>query len=121
MPKYLMGVDIGTSGTKSIIADENGRVIASRTEEYPLYTPKPGWAEQRPEDWWDAVVKSVRAIIAKAALPANEIAGLSLSGQMHGLVALDKDMQVICPARCGDQRTQKQRLDKSVRADWTSW
>ena len=60
MPKYLMGVDIGTSGTKSIIADENGRVIASRTEEYPLYTPKPGWAEQRPEDWWDAVVKSVQ-------------------------------------------------------------
>ena len=109
MPKYLMGVDIGTSGTKSIIADENGRVIASRTEEYPLYTPKPGWAEQRPEDWWDAVVKSVRAIIAKAALPANEIAGLSLSGQMHGLVALDKDMQVIRPAMLWcDQRTQKQ-------------
>ena len=109
MPKYLMGVDIGTSGTKSIIADETGRVIASRTEEYPLYTPKPGWAEQRPEDWWDAVVKSVRAIIAKAALPANEIAGLSLSGQMHGLVALDKDMQVIRPAMLWcDQRTQKQ-------------
>ena len=109
MPKYLMGVDIGTSGTKSIIADENGRVIASRTEEYPLYTPKPGWAEQRPEDWWDAVVKSVRTIIAKAALPANEIAGLSLSGQMHGLVALDKDMQVIRPAMLWcDQRTQKQ-------------
>ena len=98
MAKYLIGVDIGTSGTKSIIADDTGRVIASCTEGYPLYTPKPGWAEQQPDDWWGAVVKSIRAIVAKAALPADAYAGLSLSGQMHGLVALDNDMKVIRPA-----------------------
>ena len=109
MPRYLIGVDIGTSGTKSIIADETGRVVASCTEEYPLYTPRPGWAEQRPEDWWGAVVKSVSTIIAKAQLPASELAGLSLSGQMHGLVALDGDMRVIRPAMLWcDQRTESQ-------------
>ena len=109
MAKYLIGVDIGTSGTKSIIADDTGRVIASCTEGYPLYTPKPGWAEQQPDDWWGAVVKSIRAIVAKAALPADAYAGLSLSGQMHGLVALDNDMKVIRPAMLWcDQRTQKQ-------------
>ena len=109
MTRYLVGVDIGTSGTKSIIADENGKVVASRTEEYPLYTPRPGWAEQIPEDWWQAVVKSVSAIVKQAALPAEAYAGLSLSGQMHGLVPLDAQNNVIRPAMLWcDQRTQPQ-------------
>ncbi len=109
MLRYLIGVDIGTSGTKSIIADETGKVVASKTEEYPLYTPRPGWAEQQPEDWWEAVVKSVRAIVAKAQLPAEAYVGLSLSGQMHGLVPLDRDMNVIRPAMLWcDQRTDRQ-------------
>ena len=107
--RYLVGVDIGTSGTKSIIADEQGKVIASRTEEYPLYTPRPGWAEQIPQDWWNAVVKSVSAIVKQAKLPAEAYAGLSLSGQMHGLVPLDAQNQVIRPAMLWcDQRTQAQ-------------
>ena len=107
--KYLIGLDVGTSGAKCIIADELGTVVASSTQEYPLYTPKPGWAEQNPSDWWDAVVRGLKTILAKANVAGEDIAGLSFSGQMHGLVALDKDMNVIRPAILWcDQRVQKQ-------------
>ena len=107
--QYLIGLDIGTSGTKCIIADTQGNVVASSTQEYPLYTPKPGWAEQNPIDWWEAVVKGLKVILGKANVNKDEIAGLSFSGQMHGLVALDKDLNVIRPAILwNDQRVQKQ-------------
>ena len=65
--KYLIGLDVGTSGAKCIMIDETGKVVASSTQEYPLYTPKPGWAEQNPQDWWDAVVRGLRVILQKAA------------------------------------------------------
>ena len=87
--KYLIGLDVGTSGAKCIMINETGAVIASSTQEYPLYTPKPGWAEQNPEDWWQGVVRGLRVILEKANVPAEDILGLSYSGQMHGLVALD--------------------------------
>ena len=107
--RYLIGLDIGTSGAKCIIADEFGRVAASATIEYPLYTPQPGWAEQNPIDWWDAVAEGSKKILSKSGVALSDIVGVSLSGQMHGLVALDKDMNVIRPAILWcDQRTQKQ-------------
>ena len=56
---YLVGIDVGTSGTKAIIADETGKVLASATKTYPLYTPRPGWAEQDPADWWQAVLDAL--------------------------------------------------------------
>lgn len=107
--KYLIGLDVGTSGAKCIMIDETGRVVASSTQEYPLSTPRPGWAEQNPEDWWQGVVRGLRAIIQKANVNPGDIAGLSYSGQMHGLVALDENNEVIRPAILWcDQRTQKQ-------------
>jgi len=107
--KYLIGLDVGTSGAKCIMIDENGKVVASSTQEYPLYTPRPGWAEQDPEDWWQGVVKGLKNILAQANVPAEDIIGLSYSGQMHGLVALDENNEVIRPAILWcDQRTQKQ-------------
>ena len=107
--KYLIGLDVGTSGAKCIMIDENGKVIASSTQEYPLSTPRPGWAEQNPADWWDGVVRGLKVILAKANVPAEDIVGLSYSGQMHGLVALDENNEVIRPAILWcDQRTQKQ-------------
>ena len=107
--RYLIGLDIGTSGAKCIIADETGRVATSATIEYPLYTPQPGWAEQNPADWWTAVAEGSKKILAKSGVALTDIVGVSLSGQMHGLVALDKDMNVIRPAILWcDQRTQKQ-------------
>ena len=107
--KYLIGLDVGTSGAKCIMIDENGKVVASSTQEYPLSTPRPGWAEQNPADWWDGVVRGLKVILAKANVAAEDILGLSYSGQMHGLVALDKNNNVIRPAILWcDQRTQKQ-------------
>ena len=107
--KYLIGLDIGTSGAKCIIADDQGSVVASSTQEYPLYTPKPGWAEQNPKDWWDAVVRGLKVILPKANIDSADIAGLSFSGQMHGLVALDENNEVIRPSILWcDQRTQAQ-------------
>ena len=109
MKKYLIGLDVGTSGAKCILCDDEGKVLSTSTQEYPLYTPKPGWAEQDPEDWWEAVKKGIAVILKKYPVDAKEIAGISFSGQMHGLVALDKDLKVIRPAILWcDQRTQKQ-------------
>ena len=105
--RLLVGVDVGTSGAKCIIADEDGRVLASSTQEYPLSSPKPGWAEQNPADWWDGVARGLREITAK--VDVSRLVGLSMSGQMHGLVALDKDDRVIRPAMLWcDQRVYKQ-------------
>ncbi len=107
--KYLIGLDIGTSGAKCIIVDDEGKVVASSTQEYPLYTPKPGWAEQDPKDWWDACVRGLKVILPKSGVNPADIAGVSYSGQMHGLVALDAANEVIRPAILWcDQRTQAQ-------------
>ncbi len=109
MSRYLIGLDVGTSGAKCILCDDQGKVLASSTQEYPLYTPKPGWAEQDPEDWWQGVKRGLKAILAKHPVQKGELAGISFSGQMHGLVALDENMQVIRPSILWcDQRTQKQ-------------
>lgn len=95
---YLIGVDLGTSGTKTALFDERGRRIASRTVEYPLSQPKNGWAEQEPEHWWKAACETIRAVIAESGVDAGAIKGVGLSGQMHGLVMLDAAGQVLRPA-----------------------
>lgn len=102
---YLLGIDIGTSGTKTVLFDENGKTIAADLQEYPLYQPKVGWAEQDPEDWWNAVYTSIRNVLTKSGV--SDIKGLGLSGQMHGLVMLDKDDRVLRNSIIWcDQRTQ---------------
>ena len=105
----LLGIDIGTSGTRTLVIDEEGRTLGSATAEYPLSTPRPGWAEQEPEDWWRATVFTVRAALAKSGVAAREIRGVGLSGQMHGSVFLDARHQVLRPALLWcDQRTGPQ-------------
>lgn len=105
MSRYL-GIDIGTSGTKTLLIDEAGKVLAEANAEYPLYQPKPGWTEQSPEDWWDATVKTVREVVASAKLKPTDVKAIGLSGQMHGSVFLDKQNQVVRPALLwNDQRT----------------
>lgn len=107
--RVLVGLDIGTSGTKVILADETGKVLASAVKEYPLYAPKPGWAEQNPSDWWRAVCEGCQQVLSASGVDKGRLVGLSLSGQMHGLVALDEEDQVIRPAMLWcDQRTQRQ-------------
>jgi xylulokinase len=104
---YLIGIDIGTSGTKTILIDETGRVHARATQEYPLYSPKPLWSEQGPADWWAATCATVREVLSKSGVSPNEVRGVGLSGQMHGAVFLDADNMVLRPAILwNDQRTQ---------------
>lgn len=92
---YLLGIDIGTSGTKTVLFDEKGNTIASATSEYPMYQPHAGWAEQDPEDWWRASAETVRGVISKNGVAASDIKGIGLSGQMHGAVLLDKDNNIL--------------------------
>ena len=94
---YVIGVDLGTSGTKTVLFDETGKVIASHTIEYPLYQPKNGYAEQDPADWREAAFATIRAVMDKSGVPADEVKGIGLSGQMHGLVALDGEDKIIRP------------------------
>jgi xylulokinase len=105
MPVFL-GIDIGTSGTKTLAINEKGKILASAMEEYPLSNPKPGWSEQAPGDWWTASVNSVKKVMKAAKLKAADVGGIGLSGQMHGSVFLDKSGNVIRPALLwNDQRT----------------
>jgi len=106
---YFLGIDIGTTSTKTVLINEEGICITSSTAEYILNTPKPGWAEQEPESWWEAVIKTVKDIVSKSEIPVEELKGIGLSGQMHGSVFLDKDDNVIRPAILWcDQRTGRQ-------------
>ena len=113
---FLLGIDIGTSGTKTVLFDQNGRVLASHTKEYPLSQPQNGWAEQNPLDWWDAVAEGCAAVLKESGIPAGDIAGVGLSGQMHGLVMLDKNDQILHPAilwcdqRTGEECREMERL-----------
>src|SRR5688572_26736672 len=102
----FLGIDIGTSGTKTIAINERGKVLAEATAEYPLYTPKPLWSEQDPEDWWKATVSTVRAVVKAAKLKPADVRAIGLSGQMHGSVFLDKNNKVVRRALLwNDQRT----------------
>lgn len=105
----LLGIDIGTSGTKTLLIDDSGKVLASASAEYPLSTPRPGWAEQDPEDWWKATILTVRQVLAQSGLRSEDVRGVGLSGQMHGSAFLDDKYQVIRPALLWcDQRTAAQ-------------
>ena len=106
---YLIGIDLGTSSTKTVLFNENGDVIAAAGKDYPLYTPNNGWAEQKPEDWRDAALETIASVVKKSGVNADDIKGLGISGQMHGLVMLDGEGEVIRPSIIWcDQRTGKE-------------
>jgi xylulokinase len=99
----VFGIDVGTTATKGVAIDPEGAVLARAEAEYPLSTPRPGWSEQDPEDWWRATER----VLAELTIAAGDPAGIGLSGQMHGLVALDSSDEVLRPAILwNDQRTQ---------------
>lgn len=101
---YFIGLDVGTSGAKALLINIKGEVIASATNEYPMLTPRANWTEQNPEDWWEASKKSIKSVASK--VNKNEIKGIGLTGQMHGLVTLDENMNVVRPCiMWNDQRT----------------
>jgi xylulokinase len=93
---YTIGIDLGTSAVKLLLVDTEGAVKNEVTREYPLFFPHPGWSEQKPEDWWSAVCDGIPELVKD--VNKEEILGIGLGGQMHGLVALDADDSVIRPA-----------------------
>ena len=106
---YFVGIDVGTTGTKTVLVSEKGRIVASATGEYPMQTPHPQWAEQDPEDWWRATVSSLCEVMATSDVDAAAISGIGLTGQMHGMVMLDAQGEVLRPCiMWNDQRTAAQ-------------
>jgi xylulokinase len=109
MADYVLGIDVGTTGTKALLVDTAGQVVARATHDYPLHTPRPGWAEQDPHDWWQAAVAAIREVMAQSGARPEGVLGLGLSGQQHGSVFLDKDGHVLREALLWcDQRTAAQ-------------
>ena len=105
----LLGIDIGTSGTKTLICDEDGKVLATAMAEHPISSPKPGWSEQNPEDWWKATRAATKAVLKKAKVKAADVSGIGLSGQMHGSVFLGDGERALRPALLwNDQRTAEE-------------
>lgn len=106
---FFLGIDISTTSSKALIIDEQGSVVAVASAPHTLQTPKPLWSEQDPQEWWQAVSTCIRAALEKAGIPGDKISAIGLTGQMHGLVLLDKRGDVLRPAILwNDQRTQDQ-------------
>lgn len=104
--RYLVCIDLGTSATKTVLFDEEGNIIAAASQEYPLYQPQNGWAEQKPEDWAEAALTTITKVVKESGVAPADIKGLGISGQMHGLVMLDEAGEVIRPSIIWcDQRT----------------
>jgi len=105
--RCVLGIDLGTSGCKILALDEEGKILKSVVEEYPCYAPQEGWSEQDPADWWNGVTTGLKKITAS--LDGLTICAVGFSGQMHGMVALDENKQVVRRAILwNDQRTNKQ-------------
>jgi xylulokinase len=102
----LLGLDVGTGGARAVAVEESGNVVAEASSEYPLMSPRPGWTEQDPQDWWEGAREALGKVAAEV---EDEVVGLGLTGQMHGSVFLDASAQVIRPALLwNDQRTEEQ-------------
>jgi len=102
----FLGIDLGTSSVKLIVMDEEGKVIESVSKDYPVFYPEQGWAEQNPEDWWNATKEGIKELVENKEIDGKSIKAIGFSGQMHGLVALDENDSVLMPAILWcDQRT----------------
>ncbi len=107
--KALLGIDVGTSGVKAVVIDREGRTLGQATVGYEVSQPEPLWAEQNPEDWWEAACAAIRLALARSDRRGEDIAGVGLTGQMHSLVLLDEAGHVIRPAILwSDQRTEEE-------------
>lgn len=122
--KYFIGVDLGTSGLKALLVSEKGEIICAANSAYPCDFPNPGWSEQSPSVWWDALVTAVKKLTG--ACNKTEIAGIGVAGQMHGLVTLDQANEVIRPCILwNDGRSEKQtaflneKIGKDKLKAWT--
>ncbi|MBQ3602606.1 MAG: xylulokinase [Clostridia bacterium] len=107
--RYVLGIDLGTSATKTVLFDEKGTIIASASQEYEMQQPYNGWAEQNPDDWYAAAINTIKSVVEKSGVNNEDIVSLGISGQMHGLTMLDESCNVLRSAILWcDQRTGKE-------------
>ena len=111
-PPYLIGIDIGTSSTKTVIIDSLGHVLSWKDKEYPISSPKPDWAEQDPDLWLAATIQTLRDVLQESRINPTQVTGIGLAGQMHGLVCLDADGKVLRPAIIWADRRSKLQLEQ---------
>ncbi|MFO0826973.1 MAG: xylulokinase [Phycisphaerales bacterium] len=117
---HLLGIDLGTSGTKAILVDERGRIAGTATCEHPVSTPRAGWSEQDPESWWTSAATAVRDACGRGGVRGADIAAIGMSGQMHGLVMIDARGEVLRPCILwNDQRSapQCERVEREIGID----
>ena len=113
----FLGIDVGTSSTKSIAIDETGKILAEASASYPLSHPQPLWSEQDPYDWWAATIKTLQSVLSQSQVRPSEVRAIGLSGQMHGSVFLNQEREVIRPAILwNDQRTADECQEIEQRA-----
>ena len=110
MAQKLLGIDVGTGGTRAVLLDDAGRIVASAISEHaPISAPQIGWAEQDPRDWWRATCAAVKECLERAAVRVDQIVSIGLTGQMHGMVLLDAAGELLRPSIIWcDQRTEEQ-------------
>jgi xylulokinase len=114
--RYYLGIDVSTTGSKALLIDAAGVVVASASSPHTLQTPKPLWSEQNPEEWWTASCAAIREALSQAGVGGDSVAAVGLTGQMHGLVLLDVEGKVLRPAILwNDQRTAAQCDDIRAR------
>jgi xylulokinase len=114
--KFLLGIDVSTTGAKASLIDEGGSVVSSATTPHTLFTPRPLWSEQDPREWWSATAASIRQALASSGVQGKAIQGIGLTGQMHGLVLLDEHGDALRPAILwNDQRTGEQCEEIRIR------
>ena len=108
--KRLLGIDVGTGGTRAVLLDETGRVVSAADAEHAaMASPKIGWAEQEPRDWWRAACIAIKECLAKGRVTSGAVDAIGVTGQMHGLVLLDEKGEVLRPSIIWcDQRTEEQ-------------
>lgn len=109
---FLMGIDLGTSSVKTLIVDDKGKTKAIARQEYPIDIPRVGHAEQDPEVWWQATAKTVRQAIHQAQIDVADLKSVGLSGQMHGMVLIDRNFEVVRPAIIWSDQRSKQEVDE---------
>jgi xylulokinase len=109
MKSLFLGIDVSTTGSKALLVDEQGNVAATAVNEHSISTPRPLWSEQNPQEWWDASIKSIQQVLLQAGIKGEDIKGIGLTGQMHGLVMMDAADNVLRPAILwNDQRTAEE-------------
>src|SRR3954470_23049643 len=114
---HLLGIDIGTSGTKTLVCNEDGKVLATAVAEHPISSSRPGWSDQNPEGWWQADCIATKSVLKKAKLKAGDVGAIGLSGQMHGSGFLGDGTKALRPALLwNDQRTAEQCVEIEFKA-----